>query len=129
MAWIVQFNEDFEPEFDALPEEVQDSIFAKATLLEEFGPELGRPHVDTLQGSQYSNMKELRFNASDGVWRVAFAFDRKRQAIILFAGDKSGVSQKRFYKQLIQVADQRFTNHLNKKPEAKDGNPTTEQDS
>jgi hypothetical protein len=129
MAWIVQFNEDFEPEFDALPEEVQDSIFAKATLLEEFGPELGRPHVDTLQGSQYANMKELRFNASDGVWRVAFAFDRKRQAIILFAGDKSGISQKRFYKQLIQIADQRFTNHLNKKPEAKDGNPTTEQDS
>jgi hypothetical protein len=129
MAWIVQFNEDFEPEFDTLSEEVQDSIFAKATLLEEFGPELGRPHVDTLQGSQYSNMKELRFNASDGVWRVAFAFDRKRQAIILFAGDKSGVSQKRFYKQLIQIADQRFTNHLNKKPEAKDGNPTTEQDS
>jgi hypothetical protein len=126
MAWIVQFNEDFEPEFDALPEEVQDNIFAKATLLEEFGPELGRPNVDTLKGSQYPNMKELRFNASDGVWRVAFAFDRKRQAILLVAGDKSGVSQKRFYKQLIQIADQRFTNHLNKKPEAKDGNPNEE---
>jgi hypothetical protein len=129
MAWIVQFNEYFEPEFDALPADVQDSIFAKATLLEEFGPELGRPHVDTLQGSQYSNMKELRFNASDGVWRVAFAFDKKRQAILLVAGDKSGGSQKRFYKQLIQVADQRFTNHLKTKPEAKDGNPTTKQDS
>jgi hypothetical protein len=126
MAWIVQFNEDFEPEFDALAEEVQDNIFAKATLLEEFGPELGRPNVDTLKGSQYTNMKELRFNASDGVWRVAFAFDRKRQAIILVAGDKSGVSQKRFYKQLIQIADQRFTNHLNKKLEAKDGNPNEE---
>jgi hypothetical protein len=126
MAWIVQFNEDFEPEFDALPEEVQDNIFAKATLLEEFGPELGRPNVDTLKGSQYPNMKELRFNASDGVWRVAFAFDRKRQAILLVAGDKSGVSQKRFYKQLIQIADQRFTNHLNKKLEAKDGNPNEE---
>jgi hypothetical protein len=60
------------------------------------------------------------------VWRVAFAFDRKRQAIILVAGDKSGVSQKRFYKQLIQIADQRFTNHLNKKLEAKDGNPNEE---
>jgi hypothetical protein len=129
MAWIVQFSEEFEPEFDALPEEVQDSIFAKATLLEEFGPELGRPNVDTLQGSKHTNMKELRFNALDGVWRVAFAFDRKRQAIILVAGDKSGVSQKRFYKQLIQIADQRFTNHLNTKLEAKDGNPTKEQDS
>jgi hypothetical protein len=129
MAWIIQFSEEFEPELDALPEEVQNHIFAKATLLEEFGPELGRPHVDTLEGSQYTNMKELRFKASDGVWRIAFAFDRKRQAIILVAGDKSGVSQKRFYKQLIQIADQRFTNHLNKKPEKKDGNFTTEQDS
>jgi hypothetical protein len=72
-------------------------FFAKAALLEEFGPELGKPHVDTLQGSKYPNMKELRFKAVDGVWRVAFAFDPLRRAIILVAGDKSGVSQKRFY--------------------------------
>jgi hypothetical protein len=114
MAWIVQFEEDFELELDLLPSDVQDSLFAKATLLEEFGPELGRPHADTLQGSQYPNMKELRFNAADGVWRVAFAFDPLRRAIILVAGDKSGASQKRFYKQLINTADRRFTNHLNR---------------
>ncbi len=125
-AWTVQFEEDFEQELEALPPEVQDRLFAKATLLEEFGPELGRPHVDTLQGSQYPNMKELRFNAADGVWRVAFAFDLQRQAIILVAGDKSGVSQKRFYKQLIQIADRRFTNHLKPKQEKKDGNPSEE---
>jgi hypothetical protein len=59
-------------------------------------------------------MKELRFNAADGVWRVAFAFDPLRRAIILVASDKSGVSQKRFYKQLINTADRRFTNHLNR---------------
>lgn len=57
-------------------------------------------------------MKELRFNAGDGVWRVAFAFDPKRQAILLVAGDKSGVSQKRFYNQLIKLADRRFDNYL-----------------
>ena len=46
-------------------------------------------------------MKELRFDAADGVWRVAFAFDPRRHAILLVAGDKSGVSQQRFYRQLI----------------------------
>lgn len=46
-------------------------------------------------------MKELRFDAADGVWRVVFAFDPRRKAIFLVAGDKSGVSEQRFYKQLI----------------------------
>ena len=58
-------------------------------------------------------MKELRFEAGDGVWRVAFAFDPGRKAILLVAGDKSGISQNRFYKTLIRMADDRFTRHLN----------------
>jgi hypothetical protein len=57
-------------------------------------------------------MKELRFKNPDGVWRVAFAFDPERRAILLVAGDKSGVAQKRFYKRLIDVADKRFDAHL-----------------
>lgn len=57
-------------------------------------------------------MKELRFRAADGVWRVAFAFDSERQAILLVAGDKAGVAQNRFYKGLIAKADSRFTEHL-----------------
>jgi len=57
-------------------------------------------------------MKELRFRADGGVWRVAFAFDPERKAIILVAGDKSGVSQGRFYKALIATADKRFDEHL-----------------
>ena len=93
-------------------EEVQDELLAQAKLLETFGPQLGRPRVDTLKGSRYPNMKELRFEAMDGVWRVAFAFDPNRQAILLVAGDKSGASEKRFYKQLIARADARFTAHL-----------------
>jgi len=60
-------------------------------------------------------MKEIRLQAEGGVWRVAFAFDRQRQAILLIAGDKSGVSQKRFYKQLIAKADSRFDQHLNER--------------
>ena len=57
-------------------------------------------------------MKELRFNWEGEVWRVAFAFDPKRQAILLAGGDKAGADQKRFYKWLIDIADERYRNHL-----------------
>lgn len=112
MNWIVEFYDEFEKEFDELPGEVQDELLSRVGLLEEFGSQLGRPSVDTLNGSKHSNMKELRFNASDGVWRVAFAFDPQRKAILLVAGDKSGVSESRFYRQLIKKADNRFDSHL-----------------
>ncbi len=91
---------------------MQDEILAHALLLEQFGPQLGRPRVDTLEGSRHRNMKELRFDADDGVWRVAFAFDPRRRAILLVAGDKSGVSERRFYRNLIAKADRRFDCHL-----------------
>ena len=112
MSWKVLFHEDFEPEFDELARAVQDELLAHAWLLEEFGPTLGRPHADTLNGSQHANMKELRFKAGNGVWRVAFAFDTKRKAILLMAGDKSGGSETKFYKRLIRKADDRFDSHL-----------------
>src|ERR1039458_9584626 len=94
--------------------DVQDELLAHIGLLEHFGPQLGRPRADTLNGSRHPNMKELRFDAADGVWRVAFAFDLNRKAILLVAGDKSGVSEKRFYRQLIDQADGRFDAHLAK---------------
>ena len=75
------------------------------------------PHADTLIGSRHSNMKELRFNAEGGVWRVAFAFDPKRKGILLVAGNKAGVDQRRFYKRLVAIADQRFGDHLGHMPE------------
>ena len=112
MAWTVEISDEFEPEFDALHEDVQVEILALSRLLQQFGPELGRPRVDTLKGSRHANMKELRFSAADGEWRVAFAFDTKRKAILLVAGDKSGVSEKRFYRELIRRADARFNAHL-----------------
>jgi hypothetical protein len=112
MAWIVIFDEAFDAEFAAFPRDAQTTLLAKARLLEHFGPELGRPHVDTLKDSKHANMKELRFDAADGVWRAAFAFDTRRQAVILVAGDKSGGSQKRFYRTLIAVADKRLDQHL-----------------
>jgi hypothetical protein len=112
VAWLVIFDEAFAAEFAAFPRDVQTALLAKARLLESFGPMLGRPHVDTLKGSRHANMKELRFDAADGAWRAAFAFDAIRQAVILVAGDKSGGSQARFYRALITRADMRFDAHL-----------------
>jgi hypothetical protein len=112
VSWTVLFHPVFDREFQALSEAVQDELLAHAKLLALLGPTLGRPRVDTLKGSRHANMKELRFDADKGVWRVAFAFDTKRQAILLVAGDKSGGGEKRFYRQLIRTADNRFDDHL-----------------
>ncbi len=108
------FEDSFNEEFNDFDEEVQDQLLAHAELLEEFGPQLGRPSVDTLNGSKYRNMKELRFSANNGEWRVAFAFDPKRKAVLLVGGDKAGVSQSKFYRDLIKKADERFNKYLDK---------------
>jgi hypothetical protein len=123
MDWKIIFDNEFDSEFDELNEIVQDECLAHLKFLEEFGPELGRPHVDTLKGSKHSNMKELRFYADNGVWRLAFAFDPTRKGVLLICGDKSGGSEKRFYKELIKKADKRFDKHLSnlKKDEVDDG--------
>lgn len=110
--WAVGFHEEFAPEFTRWPESVRRRILSLSGLLERFGPQLGRPHADTLKGSMHANMKELRFRAEDGAWRVAFAFDVKRKAILLVGGDKSGISENKFYRNLIDVADRRFQQHL-----------------
>lgn len=112
MTWSVEFDDAFEAEFLAYDPAVQDALLAVARLLADYGPRLGRPYADTLKGSKHANMKELRFEASGGEWRAAFAFDPQRKAVLLAAGDKSGGSQKRFYRQLIAKADRRFSTHL-----------------
>jgi len=112
MVWEVRFHPEFDAEFDDLAQPVQDALLERMHLLGQFGPSLGRPHVDTLKGSKHANMKELRFDADDGVWRVAFAFDARRQAILLVVGDKSGVGQQEFYRQLIKRADARYDAHV-----------------
>lgn len=112
MAWTVEFADEFELEFDRFPAAVQDELLAQARVIEQFGPAAKRPRGDTLNGSRHANMKELRFDADGGVWRIAFAFDPRRRAILLFGGDKSGGSEARFYKRLTATADQRFDAHL-----------------
>jgi hypothetical protein len=56
----VIFAEAFDAELAGFPRDVQAALLAKARLLEHFGPQLGRPHVDTLKDSKHANMKELR---------------------------------------------------------------------
>lgn len=112
VSWVVEIGDEFEPEFGELPKDVRTEILALTRLLQQFGPQLGRPRVDTLNNSRHANMKQLRFSVADGEWRVAFAFDPKRKAILMVAGDKSGVGEKRFYRELIRKADDRFDAHL-----------------
>ena len=112
MSWNVLFHDLFHDEFTAFAEDLQDELLAHARLLSQFGPELGRPIADTLNGSRHANMKELRFDCNSEVWRVAFAFDPQRQAILLVAGNKRGLDQRRFYRRLIEKADDRYDDHL-----------------
>jgi hypothetical protein len=102
-------NCDFRHDYRGLPKEVQQKICEKVNILD---PLLGRPNVDTLAGSDHKKMKELRFDAAGGVWRVAFAFDHDRRAILLAADDKSGQSEKQFYARLIEKADRRYNRYL-----------------
>jgi hypothetical protein len=112
MQWAVLFHEEFDVEFQALDQDLQDELLSHAKLLQQFGPQLGRPFVDTLKGSKHANMKELRFEWRRQVWRVALAFDPQRQAILLAGGDKGGVDQRRFYGRLTATADDRFDRYL-----------------
>lgn len=126
MRWTVILHDDFYDELGSLAESLQDEVLAHASLLAQYGPNPGRPTVDTLKASRHSNMKELRFHWNGEVWRVAFAFDVNRQAILLVGGDKGGADQRRFYKRLIAVADDRYDAHLItlQKKESKDGKKT-----
>ena len=102
--WKVVFDDEFQAEFDGFEEEVQDKILTRAGLLRQFGPQLPRPYADTLAGSAFSNMKELRAPVGRQVWRIAYAFDPGRRAILLCAGNKEGENQKDFYERLIAKA-------------------------
>ncbi len=103
MTWPVLEHPDFVEERKALPDEVCDKLDAVILLLEQYGPQL----VDTLGDSIHANMKEIRIK-EQGVWRFAFAFDGKRNAVVLVGGNKQGKNQKRFYKVLIATADERL---------------------
>jgi hypothetical protein len=108
--WTILFDEEFRTEFRVFDAAVRRQIAAYAKLLEHDGPELGRPWADTLKGSKHPNMKELRPTVDKVEWRVAYAFDPQRKAVVLVAAAKHGGSK--FYRKLIGTADARFDAHL-----------------
>ena len=110
--WPVATTSEFDQWFADLDDTAQVEVIAKVGLLRVLGPALGRPHADTLDGSKHANMKELRARTPGAVIRITFAFDPNRSAILLCAGNKSGVSQKRFYKQFIARADALYDAHV-----------------
>jgi hypothetical protein len=110
VEWEIQLDDEFATWFDGLPEALQDEILAHIGLLRQRGPQLGRPYVDTVEGSQFTNMKELRVQFRGDPWRILFAFDPRRVAILLVGGTKRG--DKRWYKKHLPIADERFKRHL-----------------
>lgn len=109
--WEVEYTDEFEKWWQTLPESVQESLAHDIGILEQLGPGLGRPKVDTLKGSAFANMKELRTQHSGDPYRTLFAFDPRRCAILLIGGCKAG--DKRFYDKLIPEADRLYQEHLN----------------
>src|SRR4051794_39091373 len=102
MEWDVLFTDEFAAWLDGLAETVQDEILVHIALVRQRGPNLGRPYVDTVEGSEFTNMKELRVQFRGEPWRILFAFDPKRMAVLLAGGNKRG--DKRWYKKHIPIA-------------------------
>lgn len=110
MKWVILLDDDFEAWLLEQTTEVRVGLAAHIGLLAKLGPMLGRPQVDTLQGSSLPNLKELRVQIQGDPWRVLFAFDPKRRAILLAGGNKRG--DKRWYKKHIPLAEARYRRHL-----------------
>jgi hypothetical protein len=110
MNWEVLLDENFAAWLDELDIDLRNEILVRVRLLQERGPQLGRPYVDTVKGSDVSNMKELRVQFRSDPWRILFAFASGRSAILLVGGNKRG--DKRWYKTHIPIADERFRRHL-----------------
>ena len=117
--WRVETTDIFDDWFADLSDEERAEIEAKVNLLEKLGPHLRRPHADTLNGSKFPNMKELRADLNHSTLRIAFAFDPNRKAILLVGGDKHNEPKKHFYRQLIAKADPLFAEHLSKLKQTK----------
>ena len=110
--WKIYSSEEYEVWFETLDSESKEAVLERVLLLEAFGPNLPRPYADVLRGSEmYKNLKELRAKTMNHILRVAYYFDRKRNAILLTGGDKKGKNEERFYKNLIAEADRIIEKH------------------
>jgi hypothetical protein len=118
VEWLVEFTDEFELWWNSLSEEEQEDVRSSVKVLQQRGPSLGRPHVDSVAGSRYPNMKELRTQHAGRPYRTLFAFDPRRVAILLIGGDKTG--NNRWYDEFVPLADKIYDAHL--KEIAEEGN-------
>jgi hypothetical protein len=111
MRWTVEFHPACGAWADGLEQADSEALLAAIRVLRDGGPSLGRPLVDTVAASRHANMKELRPGSTGRTEiRVLFAFDRRRQAILLVGGDKSS-DWRGWYRRNLPVADDRFDEH------------------
>ncbi len=110
--WTLESTSEFQDWFAAQDNPVKEAVRAYAKLLLERGPELGRPYVDTLKGSSYPNLKELRVQARGRKYRIAFIFTGDRICLLLTGDMKGGSEDKRFYKKLIAQAEALYAEYL-----------------
>ena len=108
--WTVLFEQPFETWFLELSTEEKIDILASIKVREAYGPQLSRPHVDTLKGSKLKNLKELRVQHAGDPYRILFVFDPLRQAVLLCGGNKTG--DKRFYDRMIPIAEKSYQQYL-----------------
>lgn len=111
--WSIETTDIFDEWFDVLDDIDRTNMLASMIVLQERDPMLSRPYADTVKGSCHSNMKELRVQSKGDPIRAFFAFDPTRKGVLLCAGNKSG-NDKRFYDEMIPIADREFTLHLKK---------------
>jgi hypothetical protein len=112
-VWSINYTSEYEQWFSEQEEAAKTAIAAKVRLIAEFGYQLGRPYADTLHGSKYANLKELRVSNGNTVFRIAFCFDKKRECWLLLGADKKGKNEDEFYHSLIKQAEYLIEiNHL-----------------
>ncbi len=110
MACDIEYTNEFEDWWIALTEDEQIDIDAVITLLEIKGPQLGFPYSSGIAASEYSHMRELRIQHKGEPYRILYAFDLRRVAILLIGGNKGG--DDRWYDKFIPIADKLYEEHL-----------------
>jgi hypothetical protein len=111
MSWRVEGTAVFEGWFSSLTEAEREDVIAVVDLLKALGPRLGSPQTSKIHGSRHRHMRELRIQHAGRPYRVLYAFDPRRSAILLVGGDKTGNG--RWYQQMITLADRLYDEHLN----------------
>ena len=106
MEWTVEYTDEFESWWNRLSEQEQASVEASVRLLQERGPTLRFPHSSGVKGSKHEHMRELRIQHRGRPYRVLFAFDPRRVAILLIGGDKTG--DDRWYETYVPIADRLY---------------------